>query len=211
MPFSQFFKIIFCALIIEGILLICGILMGKVYFITIGYSVLINIITSINDVIRPKKMGLVAIPIKGIKLMDLLYICSSFIPIFNIVFSIIRYHYSICTIDEKFIENYPGKIITPKEAIKEYNPENKKEPLFYVPLVKKEEDLKIEYENISKKKYNFSKQMESINSYMDYILLNKNLNQKQKTKLLKELKNSVVYHNQVKLSNNKIKRLQKCK
>ena len=53
--------------------------------------------------------------------------------------------------------------------------------------------------------------MESINSYMDYILLNKNLNQKQKTKLLKELKNSVVYHNQVKLSNNKIKRLQKCK
>ena len=51
--------------------------------------------------------------------------------------------------------------------------------------------------------------MESINTYIDYIVLNKNLTKKQKEKLLKELKNNVVYNNKVNLSNKTIKKLVK--
>ena len=195
----------------ETLLLMIGVLLGKWYFVTLIYSLLINVITLINDIIRPKKMGYVALRYKGDKLIEVLFLCSSVIPIFNMIFSVNRYIYSVCANDEEFIKKYPGKLILPAQAIKEYNPNYKKEPFFYAPIVKKEEDIKKEYEGITRHKYQFSKEMESINTYIDYIMLNKKLTKKQKQKILKELKNNVVYNNKVNLSNKTIKKLVKCK
>jgi len=209
MPIKQFFKMILTSLSMEILLLASAILMGRWYFVTLVYSLFINIITSINDIIRPRKMGNVALKFKGERLVEILFLCSSVIPIFNIIFSVNRYIYSVCANDEEFIKKYPGKLILPAQAIKEYNPNYKKEPLIYAPIVKKEEDIKKEYEGITRHKYQFSKEMESINTYIDYIMLNKNLTKKQKEKLLKELKNNVVYNNKVNLSNKTIKKLVK--
>lgn len=208
---SQILIIAFCAITLDALLLITGIIMGNWYLVTLIFSCLVNIIASVNDNIRSKTLGLIPLKPKDFRVMDIINGLSTILPIFNVIYSVMRYHNSVCVNDDKFKERYYGKLLTPSEAISKYKDNKEKEPFIYIPNVKKGEGLKLEYQNVSKKQYKFSCAMESIDTYIDYIILNKNLTNKQKERLLKQLKRNVTINNQVNLTKNQIKKLQKCK
>lgn len=211
MHIKQFCKMIISALIIETLLFLSAILMGKWYIITCVYSVLINLISSVMFRIRPMKMGLIGLKLKGDKFVDILFFFASFIPIFNIIFSVSRYQKNVCLSDEQFEKKNDGKLILPKMAIKKYNPRNNRNPFFYVPTVRTEKELKLEYENVSRKKYKEAIQQQNINSYIDYIVLNKNLSPKQKQKILMQFRSNIVFAGKANLRKDQIIKLIKGK
>lgn len=211
MPFLEFLTMVFTAIIFDVFLLLIGITMGKWYFITLVFALFVNVLTSVNDNIRAKTLGFIPLKLKDFRVMDIINVFSSILPIFNVVYSVMRYHYSVCVSDNEFKKRYPGKLLKPREAINKYKVNTEKEPLIYIPHVKKGECVKLEYQNVSNKQYEFSCAMESVDTYLDYILLNKNLTNKQKEKVLKQLKKSIILTNQVNLSKKQIKKLQKCK
>ena len=210
MDIVKYAKMFGISLAFDLILVLVAFGLGKWYFMSIFFSLILNTVAAITNRIRPKMLGYIRLREKGEAFYETLYLLSSIVPLFNIFFSVNRYHFNNCVSDEKFIKKFNYMLVPFKENAKNYVPCSSKRRFIYVPLVKSERDVKIEFEKITTKDYNLSLEMEQINYYIDYIMLNKNLDKEQKEYILQKFREKLLLSKKIDLSERTIKKLIKC-
>lgn len=194
-------KILLFGFIFDVILILIIIKLPYFYVGTVLFSCITNIITMVCDVVRTKKLGFVVRKENIGDDLHFLIELSTLIPLFNVLFSQIFFCKIVCSDDEKFIDFNKSRFIPFKQGIKEYKEEN-------IDLLSNSKKVS-EVNEISKEEYNTAVKFMEIENYIDEIRMNVNLNNKQKEQLLKQMKRQILIFDDVRISNNKIKKLSK--
>lgn len=194
-------KFLLFGFIFDIILILIIIKLPYFYVGTVLFSCITNIISMVCDVVRTKKLGFVVRKEHIVDNLHFLMELSTLLPLFNVLFSQIFFCKVVCSNNEKFIDFNNHRFIPFKQAIKEYKEEK-------IDLLSNSKKVS-EVNEISKEEYDTAVKFMEIDNYIDEIRMNVNLNNKQKEQLLKQMKRQILIFDDVKISNNKIKKLSK--
>lgn len=204
-------KLTILSLIIDALFAILIIKFSKIYLITILFSGTLQIVSAVYEKIRTKQLGFSVYKMKGYKGCILLDIISLLMPFVNVIYASIKYFQTTITTDARYVFTRSDKLEPFKETIKNKKINEEKDKLFYFPTVEKEEDLKIEYNEISKKEYEIAQKMVTADDYIDEIMMNIDLNKETKLELLKQMRKQMYLTNTIKTNPNKILKMSKNK
>lgn len=199
---NNFSRILLCGIIFDILLFSLIAMMPHFYFNTIIASCIINIVSIVCNEIRVKKLGFV---IRKEKYLDNVYFLMTFsglLPILNVIFSNVFFYKLLLVDDEKYIDYNRCRFMPLKKVVKEYEEEEKKE------LISNSKNIS-DANEISREEHNTAVKFMEIENYIDEIRMNVNLSNKQKEQLLKQMRNQILTSGDVKISNNKIKKLSK--
>ena len=185
---------LFSILFVDVLFILLAIKFPVLYVTSVLFSNILNLAAHNIEKTRSHKMGYAMCNTEEGKVIKFLFFFSSFYPIINVVAATINYFKTFTEDEEKFLTYRINKFIPFKEAIKEYELVNNKE-----------ENKRIEFDEIKKKEYNLSKKMVGVDELVDEIMMNANLNNKEKEELLRELRTRVLFNR--KLTSKKIKKL----
>ena len=194
-------KFLLFGFIFDIIMVLIIVMLPHFYINTVIFSCIINIVSMVYDQVRTKKLGFVVRNEKFFDSLNSLMVFSVFFPIFNIIFSNIYFYKIVCNDDRHYIYYNRNRFIPFKQAIKEYKEEN-------IDLLSNSKKVS-EINEISKEEYETAVKFMEIDNYIDEIRMNVNLNNKKKEQLLKQMKRQLLIYDDVKISNNKIKKLTK--
>lgn len=194
-------KFLLFGFIFDIIMVLIIVTLPHFYINTVIFSCIINIVSMVYDQVRTKKLGFVVRNEKFFDSLNNLMVFSVFFPIFNIIFSNIYFYKIVCNDDRHYIYYNRNRFIPFKQAIREYKEEN----IDLLSNSKKDSEIN----EISKEEYETAVKFMEIDNYIDEIRMNVNLNNKQKEQLLKQMKRQLLIYDDVKISNNKIKKLTK--
>ena len=199
---NNFSRILLCGIIFDILLFSLIAMMPHFYFNTIIASCVINIVSIVCNEIRAKKLGFV---VRKEKCLDNVYFLMTFsglLPILNVIFSNVFFYKLLLVDDEKYIDYNRCRFMPLKKVVKEYEEEEKKE------LISNSKNIS-DANEISREEHNTAVKFMEIENYIDEIRMNVNLSNKQKEQLLKQMKKQILTSGDVKISNNKIKKLSK--
>ena len=162
------------------------------FILSVIFSNILNISAHIGGKVRSHKLGFAICNSNEEKILNFLIHLSSIYPVFNVIVASLNYFRVFTSSDETFLNYNTNSLMPFKETIKEYD------------LASTKED-EIEYEEIKKKEYDLSKKMVNVEELVDEIMMNTNLNNKEKEELLRELRTKVLFNK--KLTSKKIKKL----
>ena len=172
----------------------------KIYLTTVIFSLVTKAMSDVVTKIRTKELGYSVCKIKNDKLTELLFLVGSFIPIANVITSSLDFLTAYNTNDKSFLKIQEDKLVPFRET-KNLKP---KEKIVEIVNIK-------EYKGISKHEYKLAKKMEEVESFVDEIMLNVNLNKDAKIELLKQMRKEVYLTGNVRMNDRKMLRLSKDK
>lgn len=175
------------------------------FCLSVILSNILNLSAYIGSRIRAYKLGYAICKPTEEKVLHGVFIISSVLPVINVIFASINYFRAFTDNENKFLIYNPNRLVPYKEAIKEYDPVNDNKKNKSIQVVENEDELEIEYQDINKEEYELSKKMIDAEELVDEIMMNANLNNKEKEELLKELRIKVLFNR--KLTSKKIKKL----
>lgn len=173
------------------------------FFLSVILSNILNLSAHIGSRIRAYKLGYAICKPTEEKVLHGVFIISSVLPVINVIFASINYFRAFTDNENKFLIYNPNRLVPYKDAIKEYDPANDNKKYKSIQVVENEDE--IEYQDINKEEYELSKKMIDAEELVDEIMMNANLNNKEKEELLKELRIKVLFNR--KLTSKKIKKL----
>lgn len=173
------------------------------FILSIILSNILNLSAHIGSRIRAYKLGYAICKPVEEKVLHGVFIISSVLPVINVIFASINYFMAFTDNEKKFLIYNPNRLVPYKDAIKEYDPVNDNKKYKSIQAVENEDE--IEYQDINKEEYELSKKMIEAEELVDEIMMNANLNNKEKEELLKELRIKVLFNR--KLISKKIKKL----
>ena len=173
------------------------------FILSIILSNILNLSAHIGSRIRAYKLGYAICKPTEEKVLHGVFIISSVLPVINVIFASINYFRTFTDNENKFLIYNPNRLVTYKEAIKEYDPANDNKKYKSIQVVENEDE--IEYQDINKEEYELSKKMIEAEELVDEIMMNASLSNKEKEELLKELRIKVLFNR--KLTSKKIKKL----
>ena len=153
------------------------------FILSIILSNILNLSAHIGSRIRAYKLGYAICKPVEEKFLHGVFIISSVLPVINVIFASINYFMAFTDNENKFLIYNPNRLVPYKDAIKEYDPANDNKKYKNIQAVENEDEIEIE----------------------DEIMMNANLNNKEKEELLKELRIKVLFNR--KLTSKKIKKL----
>lgn len=171
------------------------------YIASVVHSLILNIIAQKRRKFRLHQLGYAIHKPIGAKIINLIINLNMFIPFTNIIlFS--KMYFDAFKEDEQLIEEKIYKLEPFKKAVKTYNDEPKQ--IKNIQVVEKEEDLQIEYQNITEKEYQLALKMLNAEECVDFIMMNKDLDKKTKEELLLDLRTKILLNKKI---DSKIKKL----
>ena len=173
------------------------------FILSIILSNILNLSAHIGSRIRAYKLGYAICKPVEEKVLHGVFIISSVLPVINVIFASINYFMAFTDNENKFLIYNPNRLVSYKDAIKEYDPANDNKKYKNIQAVENEDE--IEYQDINKEEYELSKKMIDAEELVDEIMMNANLSNKEKEELLKELRIKVLFNR--KLTSKKIKKL----
>lgn len=182
----------------------------KIYLTTVIFSLVTKAMSDVVTKIRTKELGYSVCKIKNDKLTELLFLVGSFIPIANVITSSLDFLTAYNTNDKSFLKIQDDKLIPFRET-KNLKPKEKIVEIVNIKEFDHEESIRTEYKGISKHEYKLAKKMEEVESFVDEIMLNVNLNKDAKIELLKQMRKEVYLTGNVRMNDRKMLRLSKDK
>lgn len=182
----------------------------KIYLTTVIFSLVTKAMSDVVTKIRTKELGYSVCKIKNDKLTELLFLVGSFIPIANVITSSLDFLTAYNTNDKSFLKIQDDKLIPFRET-KNLKPKEKIVEIVNIKEFDHEESIRTEYKGISKREYKLAKKMEEVESFVDEIMLNVNLNKDEKIELLKQMRKEVYLTGNVRMNDKKMLRLSKDK
>lgn len=182
----------------------------KIYLTTVIFSLVTKAMSDVVTKIRTKELGYSVCKIKNDKLTELLFLVGSFIPIANVITSSLDFLTAYNTNDKSFLKIQEDKLVPFRET-KNLKPKEKIVEIVNIKEFDHEESIRTEYKGISKHEYKLAKKMEEVESFVDEIMLNVNLNKDAKIELLKQMRKEVYLTGNVRMNDKKMLRLSKDK
>lgn len=182
----------------------------KIYLTTVIFSLVTKAMSEVVTKIRTKELGYSVCKVKNDKLTELLFLVGSFIPIANVITSSLDFLTAYNTNDKSFLKIQEDKLVPFRET-KNLKPKEKIVEIVNIKEFDHEESIRTEYKGISKREYKLAKKMEEVESFVDEIMLNVNLNKDAKIELLKQMRKEVYLTGNVRMNDKKILRLSKDK
>lgn len=182
----------------------------KIYLTTVIFSLVTKAMSDVVTKIRTKELGYSVCKIKNDKLTELLFLVGSFIPIANVITSSLDFLTAYNTNDKSFLKIQEDKLVPFRET-KNLKPKEKIVEIVNIKEFDHEESIRTEYKGISKHEYKLAKKMEEVESFVDEIMLNVNLNKDAKIELLKQMRKEVYLTGNVRMNDGKMLRLSKDK
>lgn len=182
----------------------------KIYLTTVIFSLVTKAMSDVVTKIRTKELGYSVCKIKNDKLTELLFLVGSFIPIANVITSSLDFLTAYNTNDKSFLKIQEDKLVPFRET-KNLKPKEKIVEIVNIKEFDHEESIRTEYKGISKHEYKLAKKMEEVESFVDEIMLNVNLNKNAKIELLKQMRKEVYLTGNVRMNDGKMLRLSKDK
>lgn len=182
----------------------------KIYLTTVIFSLVTKAMSDVVTKIRTKELGYSVCKIKNDKLTELLFLVGSFIPIANVITSSLDFLTAYNTNDKSFLKIQEDKLVPFRET-KNLKPKEKIVEIVNIKEFDHEESIRTEYKGISKHEYKLAKKMEEVESFVDEIMLNVNLNKDAKIELLKQMRKEVYLTGNVRMNDRKMLRLSKDK
>ncbi len=182
----------------------------KIYLTTVIFSLVTKAMSEVVTKIRTKELGYSVCKVKNDKLTELLFLVGSFIPIANVITSSLDFLTAYNTNDKSFLKIQDDKLIPFRET-KNLKPKEKIVEIVNIKEFDHEESIRTEYKGISKHEYKLAKKMEEVESFVDEIMLNVNLNKDAKIELLKQMRKEVYLTGNVRMNDRKMLRLSKDK
>ena len=182
----------------------------KIYLTTVIFSLVTKAMSEVVTKIRTKELGYSVCKVKNDKLTELLFLVGSFIPIANVITSSLDFLTAYNTNDKSFLKIQDDKLIPFRET-KNLKQKEKIVEIVNIKEFDHEESIRTEYKGISKHEYKLAKKMEEVESFVDEIMLNVNLNKDAKIELLKQMRKEVYLTGNVRMNDRKMLRLSKDK
>lgn len=182
----------------------------KIYLTTVIFSLVTKAMSDVVTKIRTKELGYSVCKINNDKLTELLFLVGSFIPIANVITSSLDFLTAYNTNDKSFLKIQEDKLVPFRET-KNLKPKEKIVEIVNIKEFDHEESIRTEYKGISKHEYKLAKKMEEVESFVDEIMLNVNLNKDAKIELLKQMRKEVYLTGNVRMNDKKMLRLSKDK
>lgn len=182
----------------------------KIYLTTVIFSLVTKAMSEVVTKIRTKELGYSVCKVKNDKLTELLFLVGSFIPIANVITSSLDFLTAYNTNDKSFLKIQDDKLIPFRET-KNLKPKEKIVEIVNIKEFDHEESIRTEYKGISKHEYKLAKKMEEVESFVDEIMLNVNLNKDAKIELLKQMRKEVYLTGNVRMNDRKMLSLSKDK
>lgn len=182
----------------------------KIYLTTVIFSLVTKAMSDVVTKIRTKELGYSVCKVKNDKLTELLFLVGSFIPIANVITSSLDFLTAYNTNDKSFLKIQEDKLMPFRET-KNLKPKEKIVEIVNIKEFDHEESIRTEYKGISKREYKLAKKMEEVESFVDEIMLNVNLNKDEKIELLKQMRKEVYLTGNVRMNDKKMLRLSKDK
>lgn len=182
----------------------------KIYLTTVIFSLVTKAMSDVVTKIRTKELGYSVCKVKNDKLTELLFLVGSFIPIANVITSSLDFLTAYNTNDNNFLKIQDDKLIPFRET-KNLKQKEKIVEIVNIKEFDHEESIRTEYKGISKHEYKLAKKMEEVESFVDEIMLNVNLNKDAKIELLKQMRKEVYLTGNVRMNDKKMLRLSKDK
>lgn len=182
----------------------------KIYLTTVIFSLVTKAMSDVVTKIRTKELGYSVCKVKNDKLTELLFLVGSFIPIANVITSSLDFLTAYNTNDKSFLKIQEDKLVPFRET-KNLKPKEKIVEIVNIKEFDHEESIRTEYKGISKHEYKLAKKMEEVESFVDEIMLNVNLNKDAKIELLKQMRKEVYLTGNVRMNDRKMLRLSKDK
>lgn len=182
----------------------------KIYLTTVIFSLVTKAMSEVVTKIRTKELGYSVCKVKNDKLTELLFLVGSFIPIANVITSSLDFLTAYNTNDKSFLKIQEDKLVPFRET-KNLKPKEKIVEIVNIKEFDHEESIRTEYKGISKHEYKLAKKMEEVESFVDEIMLNVNLNKDAKIELLKQMRKEVYLTGNVRMNDRKMLRLSKDK
>lgn len=182
----------------------------KIYLTTVIFSLVTKAMSEVVTKIRTKELGYSVCKVKNDKLTELLFLVGSFIPIANVITSSLDFLTAYNTNDKSFLKIQEDKLVPFRET-KNLKQKEKIVEIVNIKEFDHEESIRTEYKGISKHEYKLAKKMEEVESFVDEIMLNVNLNKDAKIELLKQMRKEVYLTGNVRMNDKKMLRLSKDK
>ncbi len=182
----------------------------KIYLTTVIFSLVTKAMSEVVTKIRTKELGYSVCKVKNDKLTELLFLVGSFIPIANVITSSLDFLTAYNTNDKSFLKIQEDKLVPFRET-KNLKQKEKIVEIVNIKEFDHEESIRTEYKGISKHEYKLAKKMEEVESFVDEIMLNVNLNKDAKIELLKQMRKEVYLTGNVRMNDRKMLRLSKDK